>query len=82
MKRHVRSLIMELSLHSGAEYEVFLLTHVKDNETTLYGPDEGENVQKLKERYIPREFWGITIFFNEQTLESWYPMVDEHKYGP
>lgn len=73
---------MELSLHSGAEYEVFLLTHVKDNETTLYGPDEGENVQKLKERYIPREFWGITIFFNEQTLESWYPMVDEHKYGP
>ncbi|KAL4778610.1 hypothetical protein BJX76DRAFT_342820 [Aspergillus varians] len=78
MKHHVRSLIMELSLHSGAEYEVFLLTHVKDNDVPLYGPDEESNIQKLR-KFIPPEFWDMTIFFNERTLESWYPKVENHK---
>ncbi|KAL4949028.1 hypothetical protein BDW69DRAFT_188705 [Aspergillus filifer] len=78
MKHYVRSLIMELSLHSGAEYEVILLTHVKDNNIPLYGPDEGQNIQMLKDRYIPRGFGDITILWNERTLESWYPRVDEH----
>ncbi|KAL3440888.1 hypothetical protein BJX65DRAFT_289615 [Aspergillus insuetus] len=79
MRQHVRSLIMELSLHSGAEYKVFLLTHLKDNEIPLYGPDGDDNAQRLKEKYIPREFWDITVFFNEETLESSYPKVEEHK---
>ncbi|KAL3470225.1 hypothetical protein BJX99DRAFT_264438 [Aspergillus californicus] len=79
MRHHVRSLVMELSLHSGAEYEVFLLTHVRENNIPLYGPNEDDNVRLLKEKFIPPEFWDITILFNEQTLESWYPKVEEHK---
>ncbi|RDW68854.1 DUF3405 domain-containing protein [Aspergillus mulundensis] len=78
LKQHVRSLIMELSLHSGGEYEVFLLTHVKDNDLLLYATDEGK-IQELKERFIPPEFWDITVLFNERTLQSWYPKVDEHR---
>jgi aryl carrier-like protein len=79
LKEHVRSLIMELSLHSGAEYEVFLLTHIKDNNLLLYGVDEAK-IRALKEKFIPREFWEITVLFNERTLQSWYPKVNEHRY--
>ncbi|KAL4998393.1 hypothetical protein BDV10DRAFT_201272 [Aspergillus recurvatus] len=79
LKQHVRSLIMELSLHSGAEYEVFLLTHVKDNDLLLYATDDAK-IRALKEQFIPPEFWDITVLFNERTLQSWYPKVDEH--GP
>ncbi|KAL4736493.1 hypothetical protein BDV11DRAFT_207556 [Aspergillus similis] len=78
LKEHVRSLIMELSLHSGAEYEVFLLTQVKDNDLLLYGVDEAK-IRALKEKFIPHEFWEITVLFNERTLQSWYPRVDEHR---
>ncbi|KAL4757665.1 DUF3405 domain-containing protein [Aspergillus foveolatus] len=70
LKEHVRSLIVELSLHSGAEYEVFLLTHVKDNNLLLYSVDEAK-IRALKEKFIPREFWDITVLFNERTLQSW-----------
>ncbi|KAL4750025.1 hypothetical protein BDW72DRAFT_213680 [Aspergillus terricola var. indicus] len=78
LKEHVRSLIMELSLHSGAEYEVLLLTHVKDKNLLLYGVDEAK-IRALKEKFIPREFWDITVLFNERTLQSWYPKVDEYR---
>jgi hypothetical protein len=70
---------MELSLHSGGEYEVFLLTHVKDNEISLYAPEGDSNTQRLKERFIPREFWDMTVFFSEETLMAWYPSVEEHR---
>ncbi|RDW76289.1 DUF3405 domain-containing protein [Aspergillus mulundensis] len=74
-KQYIRSLVMELSLHSGAEYEIFLLTHVKDNEIPLHTADAA---QHLKDQFIPREFWDMTVFFNEETLKSWYPKVQEH----
>ncbi|KAL4905768.1 hypothetical protein BDW74DRAFT_184848 [Aspergillus multicolor] len=74
-KEYIRSLVMELSLHSGAEYEIFLLTHVKDNEIPLY---TAEAAQPLKDQFIPPEFWDMTVFFNEETLKSWYPKVEEH----
>lgn len=70
---------MELSLHSGAEYEVFLLVHVKDDTIPIYSDDN--TVQRLKEIYIPAEFRNMTIFFNNKLLEAWYPKVEEHRYG-
>ncbi|KAL4820355.1 hypothetical protein BDW67DRAFT_172598 [Aspergillus spinulosporus] len=79
MQQYVRSLVMELSLHSGGEYEVFLLTHVKDNEIPLYAADGDSNAQSLKEKFIPREFWDMTIFFSDETLMAWYPSVEEHR---
>ncbi|KAL3430416.1 hypothetical protein BDV09DRAFT_189300 [Aspergillus tetrazonus] len=56
MKQYVRSLVMELSLHSG-----------------------GDNAQCLKEKFSPREFWDMTVFFSEETLKAWYPNVEEHR---
>jgi hypothetical protein len=79
LKQFVRSLVMELSLHSGGEYEVFILCHVRDKDIPVY-TDDGEAVQSLKSRFVPREFLDMTILFNEKTLKSWYPNVDEHRY--
>ncbi|KAL4799737.1 hypothetical protein BDV19DRAFT_376171 [Aspergillus venezuelensis] len=62
MKHHVRSLVMELSLHSGAEYEMFLLTHVKNSDIPLDGPDEGQNIQMLRKRPLHQHLQPIQIF--------------------
>jgi hypothetical protein len=77
-EQYLRSLIMELSLHSGGEYEIFLLVHVKDPEYQLNGASD---VQLLKDKYIPVEFHNITVLFNTETLERWYPKVPEHRYA-
>jgi hypothetical protein len=74
---NLRSLITELSLHSGGEYEVFLLVHVKDAEFDVESPVHGA---LIKEQYIPKEFHDISILFNDATLEKLYPNVSEHRY--
>ncbi|KAJ6007332.1 hypothetical protein N7540_011308 [Penicillium herquei] len=76
-KQHVRSLIMELSLHSGGEYEVFILCHVKDRTISL-NSDDPEAIQRLKRRFVPIEFADMTVLFNDQTLASWYPSIEDH----
>ncbi|GAB1201896.1 hypothetical protein APSETT445_000491 [Aspergillus pseudonomiae] len=76
-KHYVRSLVMELSLHTGAEYEVFLLCHVKDPNVSLLVDDQ-DGMQRLKAKYIPPEFADMTILYNEETLKAWYPKVEEH----
>ncbi|KAJ5086557.1 hypothetical protein NUU61_007864 [Penicillium alfredii] len=73
--RYLRSLIMELALHSGAEYEVFLLVHVKDDELPIFS--DQETLLKLKEA-IPSEFRSMALFFNNKLLEAWYPKIPEH----
>ncbi|KGO69697.1 Protein of unknown function DUF3405 [Penicillium italicum] len=77
LKQTVRSLVMELSLHSGGEYEVFLLVHVKDESIPIYS-DDAEVVKQVKAQFIPHEFHDMAVLFNEKTLESWYPRVEEH----
>ncbi|KAF9889333.1 hypothetical protein FE257_007443 [Aspergillus nanangensis] len=74
---YLRSLIMELSLHSGAEYEVFFMVDVKDDMLPIFS--DMEAIQSLKEEYIPAEFQNITIFFNNKLLEAWYPRLGEHR---
>ncbi|OIW26475.1 hypothetical protein CONLIGDRAFT_716753 [Coniochaeta ligniaria NRRL 30616] len=61
-RQYLRSLIMELTLHSGGEYELFLLVDVK----------------RLKKESIPAEFHDIAVLFNEQVLGEWYPKIEEH----
>ncbi|KAE8153148.1 hypothetical protein BDV25DRAFT_127477 [Aspergillus avenaceus] len=73
---YLRSLIMELSLHSGAEYEIFLLVHVQDETLPIFS--DPETVQLLKETFIPSEFHNISVLFNDRLLEAWYPKVPEH----
>ncbi|KAF7591725.1 hypothetical protein BBP40_001169 [Aspergillus hancockii] len=77
LKHYVRSLIMELSLHSGSEYVVYIICHVRDPQVSLNANDQ-EDMQRLKAKYIPPEFSDMTILFNDKILEAWYPKIEEH----
>lgn len=75
-REYLRALIMELALHSGAEYEVFLLIHVKDEELPIFS--DAKTIQRLR-KSIPAEFRNMALFFNDKLLEAWYPKIAEHR---
>lgn len=76
-REYLRALIMELSLHSGGEYQIYLLVHVKDDEMPIFS--DAKTISRLKDS-IPEEFRNMTLFFNNKLLEAWYPKIEEHRY--
>ena len=75
MIRTVRSVIMETSLGSGAEFEAFLLLQVKDTSIPIF---EDEAVyRKVVEETVPKEFWSITVLWNEALWDTMYPRVPQ-----
>lgn len=72
---------MELSLHTGAEYEVFILVHVKDDKYPVHTNDESV-ARQVMETFVPREFRDMVVLFNDKILEAWYPKIQEHRYAP
>lgn len=79
-KQHVRSLIMELSLHSGGEYQVYILCHAERQNIPL-NQEDLDSTRQVKAKFVPPEFMVLTVLFNNQTLESWYPKVEDHRYA-
>lgn len=67
----VRSYIMELALHSGAEYEVIILVEVKDLKKKIF--DDSKAYRETLMNSVPDEFVDMTILFNRRLLETWYP---------
>lgn len=72
-KQVIRALVSELSLRTGGEYQVFLLVHVRDaacniTNTTTY--------RSVLEDEIPREFWNMTILWNDAAVHALYPRLD------
>ena len=76
--QYVRSYIMELSLHSGAEYEVILLVEVKDTTIPIF--EDTNAYQDKLFKAVPDEFKDITLLFSRDLLEKWYPKVGKHEY--
>ncbi|KAL8902772.1 MAG: hypothetical protein Q9207_004400 [Kuettlingeria erythrocarpa] len=74
--QHIRSMISELSLHSGAEYEVVLLVQIIDLGRHIFS--DPAVYQKTLDDYVPREFHNISILFNVPILEAWYPKAGKH----
>ncbi|CAI7664862.1 unnamed protein product [Penicillium manginii] len=74
-RQYLRALIMELSLHSGGEYEVFLLVHVNDDDLPIFS--DTKTMNRLRNS-IPAEFRSMALFFNNKLLEAWYPKIAEH----
>ncbi|KAF4766687.1 hypothetical protein HAV15_010591 [Penicillium sp. str.  len=72
---YIRSMIMELSLLSGAEYEVVLLVDAKN--ARLPRPTDKAGIDSLKSS-LPRELQDLAVFFNSEILEDWYPKIDVH----
>lgn len=70
---NIRAMVAELSLQSGGEYEVVLLTHVKDDSIRLDDPLVWD---RLLQEHIPREFWRMTQFWNMPQEVAHYPQLD------
>ncbi|KAN0099736.1 Protein of unknown function (DUF3405) domain containing protein [Hyaloscypha variabilis] len=80
---YTRSLIAELSLASGGEYEVIFMIQLNDPEHRNLTTSDLQNpsiVEPLKERYVPAEFRDLVIFFNTNVLKKTYPKVGEWSY--
>ncbi|KAJ5373143.1 hypothetical protein N7517_005149 [Penicillium concentricum] len=73
---YIRSIIMELSLLSGAEYEVILLVDAKNAD--LPHPTDKTGLDSLK-KSLPLELQDLAVFFNSEILEDWYPKIDVHQ---
>lgn len=67
----LRSMINELSLKSGGEYDVHLLLHVRDDNTPIWSSKDV--YRKVIEENIPREFWGITTLWSVALMRMYYP---------
>ena len=71
--RTMRSVITELALQSGGEYEAFLLVQVKDTKKPIFDdPKEYENVVHDS---VPKEFRNITVLWHEGLWGSLYPKI-------
>ncbi|KAJ5092491.1 hypothetical protein NUU61_007361, partial [Penicillium alfredii] len=75
-QQYMRSLIMELSLHSGSEYQVFFLVDVHNEELDI--EHDPEAVQRAMAN-IPPEFRDMTVLFNTRLMRQWYPRVNEYR---
>jgi hypothetical protein len=73
---YIRSIIMELSLLSGAEYEVIILVDTKDDEVPH--PADKAGLDSLKSS-LPPELQDLAVFFNAKILEDWYSRIDIHE---
>lgn len=71
----IRSLITELALISGGEYQVFLLVNIKQRDADIY--DDEDTYQDLLEDNVPKELRDIAILWTEKVLEDWYPKVGD-----
>ncbi|KAJ5448592.1 Protein of unknown function DUF3405 [Penicillium cf. griseofulvum] len=73
---HIRSMIMELALYSGAEYELILLVDCQDEKL----PEETDHAawKAFKERHLPQELRSLAVWFNADMLNDWYPAIDIH----
>lgn len=76
-REYLRALIMELALHSGGEYQIYILIHVKDDEMPIFS--DINTINRLRSS-IPEEFRNMALFFNNKLLEAWYPKVKEHRF--
>ncbi|CAD6586981.1 MAG: hypothetical protein ASARMPRED_002960 [Alectoria sarmentosa] len=75
--QYIRSMIMELSLHSGAEYEVIIMVEIKDTSARIF--DNDASYQQTLKKAVPDEFLNNTILFDRQLLEKWYPKAGQHE---
>lgn len=76
-KQILRSLVTELSLRTGGQYQVFLLVHVKDPALSIW--DDEETYRYVLRENVPPEFAAMTILWNDQAVRSTYPKLDPEK---
>jgi len=76
---HIRSLVVETGLRTGGEYHVIILVDMKDYEHPIFDGTEESYHRALKDAGVPPEFQSMAVLWDDRLLESWYPLVEEHK---
>ena len=75
---YLRALMNELSLQSGAEYDVHFLIHVKDDNMQIWSDDE--TYQRVLDNALPEEFRGMGTLWSERQMGLIYGGVHESMY--
>lgn len=75
---YIRSLVVEAALKTGGEYQVILLVDMKDYEIDIFA-SEPNYLQALDDSGVPPEFESMAVLWDDRLLESWYPLVEEHR---
>lgn len=70
----IRSLVSELNLRSGGEYQVFLLVHVKDDGVNLW---DNQTYERYLQEAVPKEFLGMTLLWNDDFVQETYPKLEK-----
>lgn len=68
-KEVIRSLVTELNLRTGGEFEVFLFVHIKDEHREIWTDDA---YNKALEEHVPAEFRSMSVLWNEPAVNSMY----------
>ena len=77
-KQNIRSLVTELSLRSGGEYQVYLLVQIKDSVTPGDIADATQYREKIQ-AMVPKEFWNMVVAWDDAMMRKWYPKIPEDK---
>ncbi|RDW63536.1 hypothetical protein BP6252_11081 [Coleophoma cylindrospora] len=72
-KQTIRTLVTELSLKSGGEYEVFLLVQQKDDSFKIENNQTA--YQEALKKHIPQEFWDISVLWTDSEMQNLYPTI-------
>ncbi|KAF3480200.1 uncharacterized protein GIQ15_05547 [Arthroderma uncinatum] len=72
---YLRSLISELSLFSGGEYDVRFLIHVKDDNLQIWSDEETYN--RVLRESLPEEFHGMGTLWSERQMGLIYGGLEE-----
>lgn len=75
---YLRSLIVETSLRTGGEYHVVLLVNIKDPAHNIFASQRAYN-KAFRNAGIPPELQSIAVLWDDNLLESWYPLIGEHR---
>ncbi|ORY59623.1 uncharacterized protein BCR38DRAFT_351067 [Pseudomassariella vexata] len=75
-KQVIRSMVSELSLRTGGQYQVFLFVHVKDTDILIW--DDEDTYQYILHASVPPEFADMAILWNDDAVRSVYTKLDEH----
>ncbi|RDL39140.1 uncharacterized protein BP5553_03480 [Venustampulla echinocandica] len=74
-RQSIRSLITELSLRSGGEYQVWLMMEVTDPDIPIWTDSDAYDF--ALDSYVPTEFHNMTIMWNAAITKDWYPELPQ-----
>ncbi len=78
---NLRALIKELSIHTGGEYQVFLLIRAHEDDTSFLTWKSAAHHEMAVRRSVPEEFRSITHIYSETLLRSWYLQLPRDIHG-